>query len=153
MIRLRKRNGSWEIRWRRCYGDTRSFEWKGGYSLEYVQQHILGEAYKLDSVISEALKVIDGTHEYLTFRDGRLHNSISWSETGRGCMTMYNFYLYNIENTIKHIQSGEWKVRMWHTPSILAGKRVYLYSDETAKGQYLIAETKDDSVVPSEVII
>jgi len=153
MIRLRKRNGSWEIRWRRCYGDTRSFEWGGGYSLEYVQQHILGEAYRLDRNIAEALQVIDGTHEHLTFSDGRVHNNISWIETGRGCMTLYFRYLYNIENTIKHIQSGEWKVRPWRTPSILAEMKIFPYADEMSKSEYLIVETRDDSIVPSEVIV
>ena len=153
MIRLRKRYGTWEIRWRRCYGDTRSFEWGGGYSLEYVQQHILGEAYRLDRNITEALQVIDGTHEHLAFRDGELHNNISWNETGQGCTTMYLTYLYNIENMAKYIQSGEWKVRSWRTPPILAGMKIFTFSDETPKSEYLIVETRDDSIVPSEVII
>lgn len=158
MIRIRKHNGDWQIRWRRYEGDKRCWHWGSVANLYDLQQTIIEFAVHIDNYIQIALKVMQGNSEIYLYKDGELTRrqplqSINVPKGSHFCMTMHLRHHHEIEETIKFIESGVWKVRKWVPPSTFAERFEYRISQVKIKHQYLIVETNDDSFVPFEVII
>ncbi len=153
MILVRKRNGTWLIRWRRYVGDERSCHWAPAKDLEYVRKVIIEEAVKLDSIIQEALEIINGTSKTHVLEGDSVCARPVLDGGGVGCFTLYLRNIDNLNKTVQMLKSGKWDVKIWKVPMILSEMKPHHFSDEKVKSQYLIAVARDDSVIPSEVII
>lgn len=158
MIRIRKRNGVWQVRWRRYEGDKRCWHWGSVENIYDLQQTIIEFAVHIDNYIRIALEVMQGNSETYLYKDGELTRrqplqSRNVPEGQYFCMTMHLRHHHEVEETIKFIESGVWKVRKWLPPAIFANRYEFRHSQEKIKREYLIVETINDLFVPFEVII
>jgi len=152
MIRIRRQNGVWEIRRRYYEGEQRSWRWSAAKDLHYVQQNILEFASRMDHYIKEATELIDNKSEIYFLEDGELrrHNPVkSWSG---GCLTLAIQHSERLCKAVQLITSGKWVVRTWVTPEKFVNEWDNLFIIEKVKSHYLIAITRDDTVVPFEVL-
>lgn len=158
MIRVRKHNGDWQVRWRRCEDDKRCWHWETVANLYDLQQTIIEFAVHIDNYIRIALEVMQGNSETYLYKDGELTRrqslqSINVPEGQYFCMTMHLRHHDEIEETIKLIESGVWKVRKWLPPPTFANRYEFRLSQKSLKREYLIVETVNDLFVPFEIII
>ena len=153
MILIRKRNGVWLRRWRSLVGMHQPWKWSPVNDLKNLQEMIIREAEKLDSILREALAIIDGSSETFEVKsDGGIHLRKKLELEGGECFTMISNRFNNLEKAVKLIKSGKWSVPSWRVPEAFAGLSPFM-GEYTVKSEYLIAVAGDDAVVPSEVIV
>ena len=158
MIRIRKYNDEWQVRWRRYSGEKRTWHWGAIESLDELQQQIVEFAVHLDNYVCIALEVMRGESETYLYCDGELKRreplDLSPSPSGiYPCFTMLLRHHDEVETTIQLIESGVWEVRKWTPPASFSERTEHYISQEKVKQQYFIVETRDDGFVPFEVII
>ena len=158
MIRIRKTNGDWQVRWRRFEGDKRTWHWGSIKNIYELQQIVIEFAVHIDNYVRDALEVMQGRSETYLYQDGKLirrnpRQPISVDDVQYFCATMEFRYHDEVEETIQLIETGVWKVRKWVPPPIFAERNEFRITGDKIKRQYLIVETRDDSFVPFEVII
>lgn len=158
MIRIRKYNGEWQLRWRRYSGEKRTWHWGTVNNLDQLHQQIIEFAAQINNCICIAQEVMSGKSDVYVYTNGILrckHPEI-YENAPKGryaCLTMEMRNHEEIETTIQLIESGVWKVRKWTPPPSFYGRNEYCFSQEKVKQQYLIVETRNDKFVPFEVII
>lgn len=153
MILIRKRNGVWLRRWRSLIGIHQPWKWSPVSDLKHLGEMIVQEAEKVDSILREALAIIDGSSETYEIKSdvGICRRKRMEFEAG-DCFTMGSNRFDNLEKAVKPIKTGKWSVQTWRVPEAFTGLSPFI-GDEKVKNEYLIAVASDDTIVPSEVII
>lgn len=153
MLLIRKRNGAWLRRWRSLIGMHQPWKWSPINDLKNLQEMIIRDAENLDSILREALAIIDGSSETFELKsDGGIRRRKKLELEGGECFTMISNRFNNLEKAVKLIKSGKWSVQSWRVPEAFAGLSPFM-GEYTVKSEYLIAIAGDDAIAPSEVIV
>lgn len=179
MIRIRKKNGAWYIRLRSNtdadaiqdisyeHPDDSSTEntikrifekavhskktgWSKCDGLTGVRESILSCASKIDHHVRIALAVMNGTSDLYMLQDGVLVSRQRPRHLFSATLSIQRYE--NVEIVLKHINSGAWKVRTWIPHDSIEIPSDYLSDSEISRREYLILESRDESLVPSENI-
>jgi hypothetical protein len=179
MIRIRKRNDAWYIRIRHdadinaiqdmpeehadCLNVANRIanifnrsvhEKKTGWSkcddLADLRKRILSCASTIDYHVRIALAVMNGTSDLYMLQDGELVSKQRSRHVPFPTLSLKRYE--NVEMMLRHINSGAWKVRTWIPNESIEIPSDYLSASEIPGREYLILESRDETLIPYETI-